>query len=130
MSEAEIQKALSGQAGGGGAEQAAKQAQQMEQRSLMLASVLTGDARERLAKVKIVKPEKGFQVENMICNIHARAPTTHAFIRQHSIHTRTSKTCPLLTYVRMLLVGMAQQGKLRSKLGTSSATSRFPSIVY
>tara|TARA_B110000208_G_scaffold145945_1_gene176072 strand:+ start:119 stop:505 length:387 start_codon:yes stop_codon:yes gene_type:complete len=65
------QKAAAG-GGGGGAEahQAAKAKadQQEAQRKQMLDAILAPDAKERLARVHLVKPEKAFGVENLLIN--------------------------------------------------------------
>lgn len=48
------------------AKEAEKRAQIKEMRNEVLMKVLTHDARERLSRIKLVKPEKAEQLENML----------------------------------------------------------------
>jgi programmed cell death protein 5 len=64
-----------GEGGGGGSnggnsnEAAEKREQQEEMRRNMLSSLLTGEAKERLARVSMVRPENARAVENHIINL-------------------------------------------------------------
>ncbi|QDZ24459.1 programmed cell death protein 5-like protein [Chloropicon primus] len=70
-----MQEIMAQQGGGAGGmpqnmEQAQQQAEQRqaaeEQRQEMLVRILTPDARERLNRVRLVKPEKAMGIENML----------------------------------------------------------------
>lgn len=69
---AEMQ-AMGGGGGGGRAEQQKKQQEKMEQMENMkngiLSQVLDQEARSRLNTIKLTKPEKGQQVEAMLCQM-------------------------------------------------------------
>lgn len=66
-----------GSAGGGNNEQQQQQAaQQQEKRDMMLNSVLTPEAKERLARIAIVKPEKAAEVGNLILSMAQRGQLT------------------------------------------------------
>jgi len=69
---AEMQ-AMSGGGGGGAGEQQKKRQEQMEQMENMkngiLSQVLDQEARARLNTIKLTKPEKGQQVEAMLCQM-------------------------------------------------------------
>lgn len=68
---AEMQAMAGG--GGGGSEQQKKQQEKMEQMENMkngiLSQVLDQEARARLNTIKLTKPEKGQQVEAMLCQM-------------------------------------------------------------
>jgi len=51
------------------AQQQEKAAQEQQMREDLLTKMVAADARERLANIKIVKPDKGKQLEDMIINM-------------------------------------------------------------
>ncbi|KAI8812293.1 PDCD5-related protein [Cladochytrium replicatum] len=55
--------------GAGGADEAAKRAQMEEMRRGMLVQILSNEARERLSRVSIVKPEKARAVEDYLLKL-------------------------------------------------------------
>lgn len=66
-------QSMGGGGGGGGGEQRQKQQEKMEQMENMkngiLSQVLDQEARARLNTIKLTKPEKGQQVEAMLCQM-------------------------------------------------------------
>eukprot|EP00696_Hemimastix_kukwesjijk_P018833 gnl/Hemi2/7866_TR2716_c0_g1_i2.p1 gnl/Hemi2/7866_TR2716_c0_g1~~gnl/Hemi2/7866_TR2716_c0_g1_i2.p1 ORF type:complete len:129 (-),score=50.55 gnl/Hemi2/7866_TR2716_c0_g1_i2:262-648(-) len=68
---AELKSQFGGGGGGGmggadAAQQAEQAKQQEERRQTMVMQVITAEARERLSRIALVKPDKARQVENMI----------------------------------------------------------------
>ncbi|ORY73247.1 PDCD5-related protein [Leucosporidium creatinivorum] len=55
--------------GGGGAEDAAKQAQQEEQRRTIMSQILSPEARERLNRIALVRPERARGVEDLLARM-------------------------------------------------------------
>jgi len=51
------------------AQQQKMKSEMEERRSMILLSILTSEARERLARIQLVKPEKARKVEDMIINL-------------------------------------------------------------
>jgi programmed cell death protein 5 len=80
---AQLMQQQGGPGGTGGAmtpeeqeqQEAAKRAAE-EQRAMMLAAVMTGEARERLARIALVKPDKARSVEDMVLNAARRGALT------------------------------------------------------
>jgi len=71
VDQGELQRALAGGQGGGGGDQE-KQAEAAGRRDMILSSVCTPEAKERLARIAIVKSDKAQQVGDMIISMAQR----------------------------------------------------------
>mmetsp|Transcript_18604 Transcript_18604/g.52015 ORF Transcript_18604/g.52015 Transcript_18604/m.52015 type:complete len:127 (+) Transcript_18604:91-471(+) len=80
---------LSGGAAGGDPQaqqqQEEKRQHQEEQRQQMLVSVMSNDARERLSRIALVKPDKARGVENMILQMAQRGQLGGARVSEEQL---------------------------------------------
>jgi programmed cell death protein 5 len=80
-------------------------AQQEEARQQVLSQVLSGEAKERLSRIRLVKPDKVRQVEDVVINI----------ARQQHIVISDSQLCEILEKVsegeKSVKIQIARRGK-------------------
>ncbi|KAK3243307.1 hypothetical protein CYMTET_47028 [Cymbomonas tetramitiformis] len=87
-----MQELMAAQGGGGGmdpeaqAQKADQQRAQEEQRANMLASVLSPQARERLARIALVKPDKARKVEDMVIGMAQKGKIQERVSEDQLIH--------------------------------------------
>ena len=85
---AELQAQRGGGAGGSSQEeQAAKQQEAEERRQSMLVAIMQPDARERLQRIALVKPEKAQGVENMLLQMAQRGQLGGAKVSEEQLIT-------------------------------------------